>query len=41
MSVNIQNFENAKEKIIGVNRERKTIGVLSEKTVHFPIRFVP
>ncbi len=34
MSVNIQNFEKAKEKIIGVNRERKTIGVLSEKTVH-------
>lgn len=29
-----ERFENAKEKIIGINRQRHSIGVLSEKTVH-------
>lgn len=27
-------FEAAKEKVIGIERERKSIGILSEKTVH-------
>lgn len=34
MTVDIEKFEKAKKKIIGVNRDRKSIGVLSEKTVH-------
>ena len=38
MSINEQAFEAAKEKIIGISRERRQIGTLSEKTVHAVIK---
>lgn len=33
-----ERFEQAKEKIVGVERERRSIGVLSEKTVHAVVK---
>lgn len=34
MCIDIERFERAKSKVIGINRERQGIGTLSEKTVH-------
>ena len=34
MCIDELRFEAAKNKVIGVNRERQGIGTLSEKTVH-------
>ena len=34
MCIDEQRFEQAKNKIIGADRERRGIGTLSEKTVH-------
>lgn len=34
MSIDEMRFERAKNKVIGINRERQGIGTLSEKTVH-------
>lgn len=34
MCIDIECFERAKSKVIGINRERQGIGTLSEKTVH-------
>ena len=34
MCIDEKRFEHAKNKVIGINRERQGIGTLSEKTVH-------
>mgnify|MGYP000479610337 FL=1 len=34
MCINESLFENTRDKIVGIQRERQGIGTLSEKTVH-------